>query len=583
MIVLTARDARGDRVAGLDAGADDYLVKPFELDELNARIRAVVRRHAGRAEPLLSASGVTLDPASRRVSKNGVAVALSAREFAVLEALMTKPGAVLSRTQLEDRLYGWGEEIESNAISVYVHQLRKKLGAEFIRNARGVGYFDRAVTSIRLRLLVSLLALLALTAAAMGAVTYRNVLAETEALFDYQLQQMAWSLRDQGEIAAAQADTLADAQLDFVIQIWTVDGRSIYQSRPHAALPARALLGLATLNVEGHAWRTYSVATGEHVIQVAQPVDIRERLAARAAWRSVLPLLLMAPLAGLGIWWLAARNLAPLDRLAGEVRSRDEQSLAPLAVGGLPDEVAPLARRAQRAARAIAALARCAARLRRRRRARAALAADGAQAAARAAAPRRRRQRARGGARCHRCRHRAGDPAGRAAAGAGAQRARRGARGQRAGRSGRRGAPGAGRNGSVRELARRRARADRSRRPSSSAATRCRSVCWCATSPTTRRAIRLRARASRSASAPRPRARCCASTMPGRASRRRSASASSTASIDAPRAAKPAAAWAWRSSGASPTSTARRSRLDRSPAGGLRVDVRFARRALTSA
>jgi DNA-binding response OmpR family regulator len=141
VLILTARGEVDDRVAGLDAGADDYLVKPFELDELNARIRAVVRRHVGRAEPLLVASGVTLDPASRRVSRNGVAVALSAREFAVLEALMTKPGAVLSRTQLEDRLYGWGEEIESNAISVYVHQLRKKLGADFIRNARGVGYF----------------------------------------------------------------------------------------------------------------------------------------------------------------------------------------------------------------------------------------------------------------------------------------------------------------------------------------------------------------------------------------------------------------------------------------------------------
>ena len=111
VIVLTARDARGDRVAGLDAGADDYLVKPFELDELNARIRAVLRRHAGRAEPLLSAGGVTLDPATRRVAKDGVAVSLSAREFAVLEALLAKPGAVLSRAQLEDRLYGWGEEI----------------------------------------------------------------------------------------------------------------------------------------------------------------------------------------------------------------------------------------------------------------------------------------------------------------------------------------------------------------------------------------------------------------------------------------------------------------------------------------
>jgi DNA-binding response OmpR family regulator len=144
VIVLTARDARGDRVAGLDAGADDYLVKPFEFDELNARIRAVLRRHAGRAEPLLAHGRVTLDPAQRRVTRDGVAVPLSAREFAVLEALLARPGAVLSRAQLEDRLYGWGEEIESNAVTVYIHQLRKKLGADFIRNVRGVGYFVAA-------------------------------------------------------------------------------------------------------------------------------------------------------------------------------------------------------------------------------------------------------------------------------------------------------------------------------------------------------------------------------------------------------------------------------------------------------
>ena len=154
---------------------------------------------------------------------------------------------------------------------------------------------------------------------------------------------MALSLRDQGEISAAQADSIADAQLDFVIQIWTVDGRSIYASRRHSSLPARALLGLATLQVDGRAWRTYSVATRERVIQVAQPVEIRQRLAAHAAWRSVLPLLLMAPLAALAIWWLAAKHLAPLSRLAGELRARDAQSLAPLATGGLPDELAPLA------------------------------------------------------------------------------------------------------------------------------------------------------------------------------------------------------------------------------------------------
>jgi two-component system OmpR family response regulator/two-component system response regulator QseB len=141
VIVLTARDAAGDRVKGLDSGADDYLVKPFEIEELKARIRAVLRRQGGRAEPALSHKGVTLDPGTRQVMRDGEPVLLSAREFAVLEALIQRPGAVLSRAQLEDRLYGWGEEIESNAVSVYVHQLRRKLGAEFIGNMRGVGYF----------------------------------------------------------------------------------------------------------------------------------------------------------------------------------------------------------------------------------------------------------------------------------------------------------------------------------------------------------------------------------------------------------------------------------------------------------
>ncbi len=147
VIVLTARDGPGDRVAGLDAGADDYLVKPFELDELGARIRAVLRRQSGRAMPLLTHGGVTLDPATRQVTRGGEPVLLSAREYAVLELLMQRPGAVLSRAQIEDRLYGWGEEIESNAISVYVHQLRRKLGADFIRSMRGVGYFLAAEKS----------------------------------------------------------------------------------------------------------------------------------------------------------------------------------------------------------------------------------------------------------------------------------------------------------------------------------------------------------------------------------------------------------------------------------------------------
>ncbi|HYA66441.1 MAG TPA: response regulator [Burkholderiaceae bacterium] len=141
VIVVTARDALADRVLGLDAGADDYIVKPFELDELLARMRAVMRRHAGRSQSTIAVGNVTLNPATREVLRDGTSLALSAREYAVLEALMLRPGAILSRAQLEDRLYGWGEELESNAISVYIHQLRRKLGEGFIHTVRGVGYY----------------------------------------------------------------------------------------------------------------------------------------------------------------------------------------------------------------------------------------------------------------------------------------------------------------------------------------------------------------------------------------------------------------------------------------------------------
>jgi len=141
VIVLTARDALADKVSGLDAGADDYLVKPFEFDELLARLRAVVRRRGGRATTMLEVADLRLDPATREVSRGGRAVVLSAREFALLHALMERPGAILSRAQLEDRLYGWGEELESNAISVYVHQLRRKLGDDILHTVRGVGYY----------------------------------------------------------------------------------------------------------------------------------------------------------------------------------------------------------------------------------------------------------------------------------------------------------------------------------------------------------------------------------------------------------------------------------------------------------
>jgi len=140
VIVITARDTLADRVQGLDLGADDYLVKPFDLEELSARVRAALRRGAAQQAPQLRHGAVALDPAAKRVTLDGAPVTLTAREFAVLQALMRHPTHILSRAQLEEALYGWGEEVESNAIEVHVYNLRKKLGNRFIVTVRNQGY-----------------------------------------------------------------------------------------------------------------------------------------------------------------------------------------------------------------------------------------------------------------------------------------------------------------------------------------------------------------------------------------------------------------------------------------------------------
>lgn len=140
VLIATARDAVADRITGLNTGADDYVLKPFDLDELIARVRALLRRRGGSGSPLLECGKLTLDTVQREVRLEGQSVALSPREFTLLEALMQRPGTVLSREQLEDAIYGWEQEIGSNAVEVHLHHLRRKLGAERIRNVRGVGY-----------------------------------------------------------------------------------------------------------------------------------------------------------------------------------------------------------------------------------------------------------------------------------------------------------------------------------------------------------------------------------------------------------------------------------------------------------
>jgi two-component system response regulator QseB len=145
VLVLTARDATADRIAGLDAGADDYLVKPFDVNELKARLRALLRRSFNRPQPALEYRGITLDPVNQTVAWQGQPVGLQRKEFVLLHELIAQPGRVLTRDKLQQALYGWGEEVESNAIDVHIHHLRKKFSPELIRTVRGVGYLvDKA-------------------------------------------------------------------------------------------------------------------------------------------------------------------------------------------------------------------------------------------------------------------------------------------------------------------------------------------------------------------------------------------------------------------------------------------------------
>ena len=196
--------------------------------------------------------------------------------------------------------------------------------------------------SIRTQLLVSLLSVVVLSAAVGAGLTYSNVLSETESLFDYQLRQMALSLRDQGFIAADEAAALANDDFDFVVQIWTANGTRIYASHPALALPPRAVLGFTEIRLGDGTWRIFSAATRDRVIQVAQPLSIRRGLAAQAALRAVAPILGLAPILAVAIGWSVSASLRPVRRLVSEVTRRDANALEPVAEAGLPAEVSPL-------------------------------------------------------------------------------------------------------------------------------------------------------------------------------------------------------------------------------------------------
>ena len=202
-----------------------------------------------------------------------------------------------------------------------------------------------ALHSLRGRLFAFLLALAGLTALAVGGATYFSVRAEADELFDYHLRQMALSLRDQGRIGDEERDALANPEFDYVVQVWSVEGVTLYTSRPRGltqALPPRAVLGYSQVRMAGEEWRLFAAATPLRVVQVAQPLAVRRGLATAAALRSVLPLAIAAPLVALGLWWIIGLSLAPLQRVVQATQARGADSMEALPDAGLPQELKPL-------------------------------------------------------------------------------------------------------------------------------------------------------------------------------------------------------------------------------------------------
>ncbi|MGZ9030902.1 MAG: ATP-binding protein [Burkholderiaceae bacterium] len=198
------------------------------------------------------------------------------------------------------------------------------------------------MNSLRGRLLVFLFSLAGIAALAIAFVSYRSVLQDTDEIFDYQLQQMALSLRDQGAVPDDRRAALADPSLDYVVQVWTGDGSVTYSSHPNRRLPPAVAIGFSNAEIDGRPWRIYSTLARDRVIRVAQPLAVRKKLAAATARRSVVPVLVAAPLVALAMWWLVGLSLAPLGSLVTAVKSRETESLNKLDAAGLPSEITPL-------------------------------------------------------------------------------------------------------------------------------------------------------------------------------------------------------------------------------------------------
>jgi two-component system OmpR family sensor kinase len=344
VLVATARDAVRDRIAGLDAGADDYVVKPYDLDELLARLRALARRASGGADPLYEREGVRLNPATREASVDGRDVVLSGREWAVLEPLLARPGRTLSRQRgLHPRpAQEAGRGPDPQCARCRLHGAQAMMAS---LSPLAAWMRARLPGALGTRLLLFLGVAIVLTALLQGLLAYRNALLQTDTLFDYQMQQTAFALRAGLPVDARgrpQGTPPEDENHDFIVQVWTNEGLRIFESALGAALPQMAVLGFADVPARGTVYRVFSLQTRSQVIQVAQDMRVRRALARDAAWQSLLPIALLAPVLALAVWWVVRRSLAPVQRVRRELAARRPQDLAPVPAEGLPDEVRPL-------------------------------------------------------------------------------------------------------------------------------------------------------------------------------------------------------------------------------------------------
>lgn len=348
VLLLTARDKVADRVAGLDSGADDYLTKPFDLDELQARVRALTRRTTGRALPQLVHGELRLDPATHQVTLSGQAVELAPREYALLRLLLENSGKVLSRNQLEQSLYGWSGDVESNAIEVHVHHLRRKLGNQLIRT----------VPSVRRRLLVNLLVGFVLCWLSVAALTYHLSLKQVNRLFDDDmvdfgeaaLRLLDLATEDQasedGSITeiiersreAIQGQPLLRRESALGYALWR-DGQPLLSS---LNLPPEITAqgpGFSTVEAQGTHWRVLQLNIDGFQIWISENLIYRQHTMNLLLFYSLFPLLLALPLLGGLVWFGVARGLAPLREVQAEVQQRSARHLQPIAVEAVPLEI----------------------------------------------------------------------------------------------------------------------------------------------------------------------------------------------------------------------------------------------------